>query len=57
LKTAKLIYLEVSFVPIYKDCPLLVDIEAFLNESGYRRRAIYPSDQPHNWADALFVKV
>ena len=56
LRTTKLVYLEVSFVPIYKDSPLLGEIEAFLTECGYRRHAIYPSDQPRNWGDALYVK-
>ncbi|UCC29669.1 MAG: FkbM family methyltransferase [Phycisphaerales bacterium] len=56
LKTVKAVYLEVSFVPIYKDCPLFDEIETFMKECGYRRQTIYPSDQPHNWADALYVK-
>lgn len=56
LETVKLIYLEVSFVPIYKDGPLFGEVEGFLTECGYRRCAIYPSDQPHNWGDALYAK-
>ncbi|UCF33731.1 MAG: FkbM family methyltransferase, partial [Phycisphaerales bacterium] len=56
LETAKLVYLEVSFVEIYKDCPLFEEINTFLRECGYRRQAVYPSDQPHNWGDALYVK-
>ncbi len=56
LETAKVVYLEVSFVPIYKGSPLFGEIDSFLTECGYRRHAIYPSDQPHNWADALYVK-
>lgn len=57
LETTKVVYLEVSFVPIYKDIPLFGEIDGFLRECGYRRHAIYPSDQPQNWADALYVKV
>ncbi|MGB2987908.1 MAG: FkbM family methyltransferase [Phycisphaerae bacterium] len=57
LETTKVVYLEVSFVPIYKDIPLFGEIDGFLRECGYRRYAIYPSDQPQNWADALYVKV
>ena len=57
LKTAKLIYLEVAFVSIYKEAPLFEEIEVFMGECGYRRAAIYPSDQPHHWGDALYVKV
>jgi len=56
LRHVKLVYLEVSFVPIYKDCPLERDVDAFLRESGFRRREIYPSDQPHHWGDALYVR-
>ena len=56
LQTTKLVYVEVSFVEIYKDLPLFEDIDRFLKECGYRRHAIYPSDQPHNWGDALYVK-
>lgn len=56
LESTKLILLEVSFVPIYKDAPLFAEVDRFLVECGYRRHAVYPSDQPHNWADALYVK-
>ncbi len=56
LETTKLVYLEVSFVPIYKDCPLFDEIDRFMTECGYRRHAVYPSDQPHNWGDALYIK-
>jgi len=57
LETTKIVYMEVSFVPIYRACPLFSDVETFMRESGYRRHAIYPSDQPHHWGDALYVKV
>ncbi len=56
LRSVKAILLEVSFVPIYKDCPLFGEVDSFLGEHGYRRRAVYPSDQPNNWGDALYVK-
>ena len=56
LRTVKAIMLEVSFVPIYKDCPLFAEIDAFMLENGFRRLAVYPSDQPANWGDALYVK-
>jgi len=56
LRHVPLVLLEVSFVPIYKDSPLLGEIESFMRENGYRRRALYPSDQPHNWGDALYEK-
>ena len=50
------VYLEVSFVPIYKNAPLCQDIEGFLTGYGYTRHGIYPSDQPHHWGDALYTK-
>ncbi len=56
LQTVKAVYVEVSFVPIYRDCPLAADIEAFMKECGFRRNAMYPSDHPHLWGDALFVR-
>lgn len=56
LKTAQAVYAEVSFVPLYKDSPLFGDIESFMQECGFTRAAIYPSDQPHNWGDALYIK-
>ncbi len=56
LKTVKAVYLEVSFVPIYRDAPLFADIETFMRECGYRRYAVYPSDQPHYWGDALYIR-
>jgi FkbM family methyltransferase len=57
LRAVKLVYLEVSFVPIYKGCPLFADIEAFMVEHAFVRRSIYPSDQPQNWGDAVYVRV
>ena len=57
LETTKVVYLEVSFVPIYKEGPLFGEIDAFLSRCGYRRHAIYPSDQPCHWGDALYAKV
>ncbi len=57
LQFAKMLLVEVSFVPIYKDCPLFPEIDAFLKECGYRHVALYPSDQPQNWGDALYARV
>lgn len=50
------VFLEVQFVPLYKDAPLFSNIDRYLSEFGYRRFGIYQSDQPHSWADALYVK-
>ncbi len=56
LEKARMVLVEVSFVPMYKDSPLFGDVDAFMLECGYTRRALYPSDQPRNWGDALYVK-
>lgn len=57
LEKTKAVYLEVSFVPLYQGAPLFDEIDKLLTATGYRRHAIYPSDQPHHWGDALYVKV
>ena len=57
LQKVKLVYLKVSFVEIYKDNPLFEEIDGFMQECGFRRHAVYPSDQPHNRGDALYVKI
>ncbi len=56
LKSAKMVLAEVSFVPLYKDSPLYGEVDAFMAQAGYRRAALYPSDQPQHWGDALYVK-
>lgn len=56
LSCVKLLLVEVSFVPLYKDCPLFEEVDRFIAECGFRRRAVYASDQPHNWGDALYYK-
>ncbi len=56
LRTVKAIFLEVCFVPIYKDAPLFPEVDQFLREAGFHRRAVYPSDQPQHWGDALYVR-
>lgn len=56
LKHARAVYLEASFVEIYKSAPLFSEVDRFLCEAGYVRQAVYPSDQPYFWANALYVK-
>lgn len=55
LRHVPLVYLEVSFVRLYRDAPLFPEIDRFLVECGFRRHALYPSDQPRLWGDALYV--
>lgn len=56
LKHVRVVLLEVAFVPIYKDAPLYAEIDCFMRECGFRQEAVYPSDQPNNWGDALYVR-
>jgi len=56
LKTARAVFMEVSFVKLYKDCPLFDEVDRFMTECGYGRAGLYPSDQPQNWGDALYIK-
>jgi FkbM family methyltransferase len=55
LKTVNTIVCEVSFVELYKNCPLLKDIQNFLTE--YDLKELYWVDSKEKgWADALFIK-
>ena len=56
LEHARAVFLEVSFVPLYKDAPLFDEVDRFMTDRGFRRHGVYPSDQPHNWGDALYVR-
>lgn len=56
LRHARAVYLEVSFVEIYKGAPLFAEVDRFMRESGYALEAVHPSDQPYFWANALYVK-
>lgn len=56
LKHARAVFSEVSFVPLYKDTPLIQDVDEFMTDCGFTRHAVYPSDQPQHWADALYVR-
>lgn len=56
LECVRVVIAEVSHVPLYAGSPLLPDIDAFMASSGFTRAAIYPSDQPHHWGEAMYVK-
>lgn len=49
------IYAEVAFQPLYKDHPLLEDVDAFMATMGYRRLYLYASPMPDLWGDAIYV--
>lgn len=48
------LYLEVNTRELYSGCALLSDIDEFLTEKGYIRKAIEMTS--HGWGDALYVK-
>lgn len=56
LGTVRAVYLEVSFIPLYEGAPLLDEIDAFMSAQGFARQALYPSDQPQHWGDAVYIK-
>ena len=55
LKTTKIIFCEVCIVELYKNCPLLKDIQDFLSE--YELVEIdWVDGKEKGWGDALFLK-
>lgn len=55
LKNVKIIFCEVSIIELYKNCPLLEDIQKFL--SGFKLINIdWVNGQEKGWGDALFIK-
>lgn len=48
------VYTEVNKEPLYANCPLLPELDRFLREHGFRRRAIRMSKK--RWGDALYVR-
>lgn len=48
------IYTEVNIKHLYKNSPLLEDVDKFLDTYGFKRLEI--SMTPHGWGDALYVK-
>jgi len=54
IKYAKVINLEVNTEKVYKDCPLLSDIDAYLNKHNFQR--VLTKITKHGWGDALYIK-
>ena len=54
IKYAKVINLEVNTVKVYKDCPLMIDIDNFL--SKYKFQRVLTKITKHGWGDALYIK-
>jgi len=54
LNKVNYLYLEVNLEHLYKDCPLLQDIEEYLKPFGFLRRQLEMTSW--KWGDALFLK-
>lgn len=50
------LYLEVNWVHMYKDCPLVDEIDAYVKQYGFVRIQTVQVDTGH-WGDALYVKI
>jgi FkbM family methyltransferase len=55
LKNVKVLYLEVNEKELYKNCPLINDIDLFLLNLNFKR--ILTIITQHGWGDALYIKV
>lgn len=54
-KARPVIYMEVSFQPLYQSHPVLEQVDDYLDFLGYRRLYLYPSPCPEIWGDAVYV--
>ena len=54
LKYVDYLYLEVNFNEVYKNCPLLKDIDNFLKKYNFKRVGMYRTNK--GWGDAIYVK-
>ena len=54
LETIDIVYAEVNFVHVYKDCVLVDELDEFLKKFGFVR--ILTNYSPKNWGDALYLK-
>jgi FkbM family methyltransferase len=55
LKHADFIYVEVNIESLYRGCPLLPEIDSFLEANGFQRCGMKLVVQ--GWGDALYVRV
>ena len=53
IKYAKAIYLEVNETELYKNCPLITEIDTFLSQYNFKR--VLTNITPHGWGDALYI--
>lgn len=56
LRSVPAVLLEVGFKRYYAGMPLFAEVEAFMRSRGFERFALYPSNEPEIWGDALYVR-
>ena len=54
LNNVNILYLEVNTKHLYKNCPLLNEIDEFIEPKGFVRVALEMTS--HGWGDALYIK-
>jgi hypothetical protein len=54
IKYAKVLYLEVNEKELYKNCGLIHEIDAFLEEYKFKRNVTIMT--PYGWGDALYIR-
>jgi len=54
LNQIEIIIAEVNRAEVYKDCPLIEDIDNYLSKFGFRR--FYVEWQTQSWGDAIYLK-
>lgn len=54
LKTVDIIYTEINIEEIYKGCPHVFEIDAYLELFGFKRVATVMTHE--NWGDALYIR-
>ena len=53
IKNVKVINIEVNTKKVYKNCPLMSDIDSYLGKFGFKR--ILTKITPQGWGDALYI--
>lgn len=52
---ASALYLEVNEAELYRGCGLIGEMDAFLDQRGFKR--VLTRMTPHGWGDALYVRI
>lgn len=54
LNNINYIYIEVNFNTLYKDCPLVEEIDGYLSQYGFKR--VETKNTFAEWGDAIYIK-